>query len=84
MTKRKLSEAQLAALAKGRKIGASAGGRAVARKPAPEDCGHCRMMGYTSWMQHLGHLAARKLLQDHPTAISHVFQIIRARNNAGH
>jgi hypothetical protein len=54
---------------RGRKLGASAGGKAVAAKPAPADCEHCRRMGYTSWHQHIGHKGFRAVMDDHPTAL---------------
>lgn len=50
---------------RGRRLGASPGGRAVASMPAPADCEHCQRKGFTTWAQHAGHLGcaatARKL-----------------------
>lgn len=65
-----LSPAQLAARRKG--------GRALAQKPAPPDCDHCKRMRYTSWMQHIGHLGFRKVMQDHPTALASLRDKIKA------
>lgn len=54
---------------RGRMKGSSPGGRATSRKPAPADCDHCRLLGYTSWMQHIGHLGFRAVLDDYPEAL---------------
>ena len=50
------------ALARGRTIGAPAGGKAVAAKTPPDVCPRCgkSMMG-RSWMSYLGHLGLHKL-----------------------
>jgi hypothetical protein len=53
---------------KGRAIGASLGGQAVAKKPAPADCEHCRTMHYVTWMQHIGHKGWKQMLLKTPTA----------------
>lgn len=66
-------------MSRGRRIGAPLGGKAAMGKAAPTDCAHFRMKGYTSWAQHLGHLAAQSLLENHPSAISYVRGIIRKR-----
>jgi len=49
-------------MAAGRAIGASLGGKALAAKPAPEDCKWCKAHGYTSWHQHIGHLGFARYL----------------------
>lgn len=59
-------------LERGRSIGAPLGGKAIAESPRPEDCPHCEMMGYTRMCEHLGHLAARSLLDNRPQTIAHV------------
>jgi len=46
--------------------GRALGGQALAAKPAPEDCAHCTTMGYTSWMQHIGHLGWRGMMVASP------------------
>lgn len=51
------------------------GGLATAAKPAPKDCRHCQMMGYTSWMQHIGHLGFAAMLLKSPSAA----HIVRAK-----
>ena len=42
------------------------GGLATAEKPAPADCAHCRQYGYTSHMQHLGHLGLAAVMESNP------------------
>jgi hypothetical protein len=54
---------------RGRMKGSSLGGQSTARKPAPADCERCRLLGYTSWMQHIGHLGFRAVLHDYPEAL---------------
>ena len=51
------------------------GGLATAKRKAPQDCAHCRMMGYTSWMQHIGHLGFAAMLLKSPQAA----HIVRAK-----
>lgn len=75
-----LTEAQRKALRKGRKIGAPLGGRAVMEKPAPTSCRHCRLMGYTRWAQHLGHLGFAATMRRSPTALHSVEEKIRQAN----
>lgn len=62
-------EMTLEELARGRTMGAALGGQIAARRAAPADCGHCRMIGYTSWMQHLGHKGFRAVMDNNPTAL---------------
>lgn len=72
-----ISEAQAAALARGRRMGSSLGGQAAAQKAAPRGCGHCKVMGYTSWMQHLGHLGFQAVMRDNPGALHSIRDKVR-------
>ena len=65
----------------GRKLGCQKGGRAVASKPAPQNCEHCRACGYTSWMQHLGHLGFSAVMNNNPGALSGLRDKINATGN---
>jgi hypothetical protein len=49
--------------------GAKAGGRVMATRPAPSNCHHCHCMGYTTWMQHLGHLGFAAVMLNNPSAL---------------
>lgn len=69
-----ISEEQLA---EGRKLGASAGGKAVAKKPAPANCPRCTMEKYQSWMQHLGHLGFSAVMLSNPAALHSLRDKIR-------
>jgi len=54
------------ALAKGRRIGAALGGRAVGKKDAPEVCPRCGApMKGRSWHSFLGHLGLHGLADAH-------------------
>ncbi len=52
------------------------GGRASSNLPAPEDCEHCRVMGYETRAQHMGHLGFAAVMYGNPTALSNVRQKI--------
>jgi len=67
---------------KGRKQGARLGGKAVSAKPAPADCGHCKMMEYTNWMQHIGHLGFRAVMENNPTALHSLRKKIKGNGKA--
>jgi len=61
-----MTQRQRAALAKGRRIGAAAGGRAVATKVPPASCPKCgASMAGRSWHSYLGHLGLHGLADAH-------------------
>lgn len=51
------------------------GGLTTATLPAPADCRHCQMRGYTSWLQHAGHLGFAAMMLKSPSAA----HIVRAK-----
>jgi hypothetical protein len=53
-------------MAKGRQIGASRGGKAVAKKIPPRKCSRCgRSMKGRTWHSYLGHLGLHGLADNH-------------------
>lgn len=66
----KIRDAHEANVRNGRK-----GGLQTALRKAPANCRHCQMMGYTSWMQHIGHKGFAAMLRKNPSAA----HIVRAK-----
>lgn len=62
----RISSAQRAALARGRRLGAPLGGRAVANKTPPDECPRCgKSMEGRAWHSYLGHLGLHGFADNH-------------------